>query len=500
VALPQTSISTLALVLALGSFSPALVAQPDAQAAAMEPAAPPTALNFEDRVKRELGVPGGLTAEDVATRATATSWSLEARRAELRAAAANADRATWSYLPRVTVTARYTRLSEVDDGGSALNLVAAPGVAPGATPAPDQLVSVPVSFESLLNQYLLQASIVVPVTDYFLRVAPNRASSVSLERAAAENLAAAEHGAAADAKLLYYRWVQARLNTIVAEQAFEQARAQRGDVEQAVAAGTASRADLLGMEARVAESERSLESFRHLTTQLEEELRIARHDPDGTSYGIGEDVASDSGGAELAEEPRQLFSYALSHRPELKALALRAQGAESSASGERAAYLPRFELFGNAQYENPSSRVFPQQDEFVATWNAGAQLAWTLSDIPGAAAATRSARATAAALRAEHKALEDRVRGEISAALRSLRDARSALRTRERELAAAEESYRVRRLLYQNGRATTVELMNAELALTEARFGSIATRLELRVARVRIDYALGRRASGSKRG
>jgi len=71
-------------------------------------------------------------------------------------------------------------------------------------------------------------------------------------------------------------------------------------------------------------------------------------------------------------------------------------------------------------------------------------------------------------------------------------EARVAEQTTARGLAAAEESYRTRRLLFQNGRATTVELLDAETELTRARLEAIGARIDGRVAEVRLAYAVGR--------
>jgi outer membrane protein TolC len=87
--------------------------------------------------------------------------------------------------------------------------------------------------------------------------------------------------------------------------------------------------------------------------------------------------------------------------------------------------------------------------------------------------------------------LEDQVRRQVSAALQALLDARAAIRTSEHGLQAAEESYRVRRALFQNGRATSTELLDAELDLTRARRSALGARLELRMARARLEFAVG---------
>ena len=65
------------------------------------------------------------------------------------------------------------------------------------------------------------------------------------------------------------------------------------------------------------------------------------------------------------------------------------------------------------------------------------------------------------------------------------------MRTSERGLAAAEESYRVRRALFQNGRSTSVELTDAETERSRAQLESISARLDHRIAQVRLVHAVG---------
>lgn len=495
----NSSIPSLVLLLATAIQALPIRAEPRTEAepppVAASSSEPPKAtianasIVFADRLERELGVPGGLTSQDLAHKAVRTSHSLQARRAEVTAAAAEVDRAFAAYLPKMTLLGRYTRLSKIDTG-SKFSLVVAPEVTNGPIPAGSELESVPLQFDSPLDNFLLQASLTVPVSDYFLRVSKSHQSAKLVESASWKNLAASQLAAIADAKVIYYDWVRARLNARVAEQALLDTQAHLADVQNALQAGSASRADVLGIEARVADSERVLESATNWVARLEEELRILRHDPPGTRYTVGEALGAEAG-LDLPDRQPELVVLALSRRPELEALRLRASSIEKSVALERATYAPRLELFGNAQYENPSRRVIPQQDEFIGSWDAGVQLSWTPSDIPGAAASVSRLTANATAILAERRATEDQIRREVTAAHTALLDARASIRTSARSLAAAEESYRVRRVLFQNGRATSVELLDAELELTRVRLLAVSARIDLRVARVRLDYAIG---------
>ena len=59
--------------------------------------------------------PGGLTADAVARRAVKTSPTVRARQAEIDAAQAKVDNAVAQFIPRLTLKASYTRMSEVDN-------------------------------------------------------------------------------------------------------------------------------------------------------------------------------------------------------------------------------------------------------------------------------------------------------------------------------------------------------------------------------------------------
>jgi outer membrane protein TolC len=112
--------------------------------------------------------------------------------------------------------------------------------------------------------------------------------------------------------------------------------------------------------------------------------------------------------------------------------------------------------------------------------------------VADALAAARAARAQAAQSEAQREALRDSIRQQVEDAVQSLRAAESSLVSTTRGLEAAEESYRVRRELFVNGRATTVEMTDAETELTQARLDAIGARIDHREAVVRLDHATGR--------
>jgi outer membrane protein TolC len=453
------------------------------------PATPKTSEPFLELLARELDGRTGLTSAEAAQRAVRTSPELARSGQELREASADVDRALAGYVPELRVAARYRRLS--NPGTSQLgNLVTSPDAAPGPVSPLTALVVAPLSIPVLENEYVLEARLSVPVSDYVLRVAPRHAAAERGQRAANENLTSARLRIATDARVAYYDWVRARLGKTVAERALSQLRARSSDVERALAIGTASRADLLRVDAEVAQSELLLTSAENEHAIRERELATLLHDPEGTSYTVGEDVRQPlASGARATHE--QLLSRALESRRELRALDAAIAREQSLGRAERAGLLPRLDVFAGAQYANPNPRVFPQTDEFRSSWDAGAQLSWTFSEIPAALADTAQSDARAQALAADRRRLLDQITNQVFTAARTLEQSESAIKSAERGLAAAEESYRMRQILYQNGQATTVELLDAEAELTRARFAMLDTQIDARVAAARLEYALG---------
>lgn len=446
--------------------------------------------SLDQLIDAELGTPGGLTADEVARRAVETSPNVAGRGAELSAARASLERATLAYVPTTTLTGRYARLSETQNA-SLGNLVAAPGALPGVLPAGQQLVSVPLTIETPLNQYVMQAGVSVPLSDYVLRLRSARQAAEHGVTSAHENLAASRRKAAADARLYYYDWVRARLGALVAEQALTQARAHLADAQTGFRLGTISNADVLRVESQVAQNELLVTTAQNQSALSEERLRTLQHDTEPRAYRIGEDVRRPLGVVAPRALPA-LWAEAVRARPELSALSAESRGQLAQAAVERASYVPRLDGFANAQYSNPNSRVFPQTDEFRGSWDAGLQLTWVLSDAASAGARSAVAEARARGAEDRRNELVDAIRLEVLGADQDVRQAQVAQDTSARGLAAAEESYRARRLLYQNGRATTVELLDAETDLTRARLDALGAFIDARVAAVRLAYALGR--------
>ena len=471
---------------------------PQTQTQSTAPNTPPSVQRRTDGADGGATGGGGLTADQVGQRSQITSYQAKAAEQNLSAAGARADQQWTSYLPRIGLTARYTRLSNFTPpafGGSApFNSVAtnepSGTVNPATTFVPER--NAPLSIPLVLDNYLTQATIAIPISDYFFRIGKAYTASTLSEDAARFDVVAARAKSYADGKVAYYTWLRARGAVTVTEQSLAVARAHQKDSENQFAVGNASKADVLRAQTQVAAAELAVDRAKSGVALTERQVRIAIHAKD-------QDVLNPTEQLDGAVPPapanlRQLVSEAQAARPEVKSIDKNAEAARKLADVSRAGRYPVLAGFGDVTYANPNQRRFPQTPTWFATWQAGAQITWSPNDILSANATGADAEARATALDAQKSATRDGVELEVTQAYQAIFEADAAIVSTQRQLASAVEGYRVARELFNNGRGTATTLIDAEIVLAQTRFEHLNALADARIGRVRLEHALGRDA------
>jgi outer membrane protein len=444
--------------------------------------------------------PGGMTAEQAGVRAAATSWNARASQESLRGASARVDEAWAAFLPRLSGVAKYTRLSNFSTPpffSVPGDLVAGPpGPARPVTPmdvANNALVLVPVTvsvpfFE--VNNWLMQGTITVPISDYFLSIDQKYTAATRSEEAARWDLMGVRATALSNGKIEYYTWLRNRGAVIVAVQALNDQKTHLRDARNQFAVGNASKADVLRAETAAAAAELAVEQATNLSDLTETQLRVAMHLPEGDSLLPGEDLEASV--PPFQGNLRQMTVEALSARPEVKSADANASAAHEQAAAARAGRWPVLSAFGDGIFGNPNPRVIPPEQKWFGTWDFGAQLTWSPNDVLVANGSVNDFESRVANIEANKGNTRDGIAVEVQQDWQGVREADFAIDSSTRQLASAEEAYRVQRELFNNGRGTSATLTDAETDLTRARLTLLNARADARIARIRLDHALGR--------
>jgi outer membrane protein TolC len=453
-------------------------------------------------------VPGGLTPDDAAKAAAVTRASVRIKFAELKEAQAKVDEAFVAFFPKVTLAAQAVHLSYVNNTfpGASLGTQNTPATPVPATVGPcakgsstlcvlDQTGSPMVinqfKIPLVQDQYAITGAVNVPVSDYLLRLAQGYAAASHGESGKRLAADAEALGASVDGRIAFLNWVHGRGQTVVTHQSVEAARAHVVDAKHAFDAGLVSRADVLRLESQVASAEQVEAQAQALEAVAAEQLRVTLGAPPDKPLSLGTDILHDNTTLP-PEDLLALNEQALKKRLEIRALDETIHSLRRIEDVTAAGYLPRIDAFADGLLGNPNPRYFFQQQKWDFTWEIGARLSWTLNDTFTAIGQVNEAKARTRQVVEQRAQIRDALRVEVASAASDAARAVVTLDAAERGIAAAEESLRVRRELFKNGKATSVDLIDAENEATRARLARLDAHIGMLVAKARLDHAVGR--------
>jgi outer membrane protein TolC len=174
--------------------------------------------------------------------------------------------------------------------------------------------------------------------------------------------------------------------------------------------------------------------------------------------------------------------------PEVEAARAAERSASAALSAEREAYLPEIRLGGTTgAYDSelfPSATRRSQMSVTVSLpiWNNGQREV--------AIARARSERDVARAARAD---LERATAEQMAEAFHGYQTSRAAIDLARVGVVVAAENYRVQRARYAEGATTILDLLEAQVALSEADAALVQSRYATRFAQAQIESLLGRR-------
>jgi outer membrane protein TolC len=447
---------------------------------------------------------GGLTSGTVGERAAATSYNAKAQGEALKSAIARVDEAWAAFLPRLSGVASYERLSNLTP----------PSLFAGAPPLPANPGFInpknepdfigfyqsawtrfynglsTATFPVFVNQWLLQATLNVPISDYFLRLTQSYSAATHSRDAARFDEIAARATSAADGRVAFYNWLGARGAVIVAVQALNDQKSHLALAKNQFDVGQASKSDVLRAETNVTNAELQVVHAKNLSDLSEKQVRVAMHARDEDPAQPGESLEVNP--LPLQGNVRDFITEALGARMEVRSIDANAAAARQQAKAALAGELPNLQAFGDAIYANPNQRLIPPQQEWFPTWDVGVRLTWSPNDSIAGASNVADLKAHAAQLEAQKGTLRDNIEIEVTQAFQNVREADVSLDSAKQELESGEEAYRVTKELFNNGRATSTTLTDSETELTRARLDLLTARVNARTARVRLDHALGR--------
>jgi outer membrane protein len=290
-----------------------------------------------------------------------------------------------------------------------------------------------------------------------------------------------------ETKLAYYDVLAAEAAVAVAEEelAARQRHAQSAQVLQAAGRGTG--VDVASAEAAVASAELLLVRAQGGVTFARAVLAVltGREDVRERPLAVPEALHAS---ADVPSE--QTLAKSTEDRPELRELSLEAKAMRELAESARAAYLPQIQLHAGPSWSGGAL------DELIP--NFGAMIGLRFPGQQGmnpvqVAGNVKEAAARAASLRAQREVLRNELRMQAESARIELLTARQALLAARKVVDTARKRRDQAELRYRQGVGSFLDLSDAELAFTNARFEAVRAAFDVGRAQSRLERALGAR-------
>lgn len=168
----------------------------------------------------------------------------------------------------------------------------------------------------------------------------------------------------------------------------------------------------------------------------------------------------------VALDSAALIQEALRSRPELAQVEIARKVADRASLISYSGLQPSLVLL--ADYSYSKGQGF-SGDEWQKNWDVGVAASWTLFDGGSALGHIKEARSNARRVALARGQVQDYIRLEVMAGILAVRAGEKAIASQEKAVEQADEALRMAQARYESGQATNLDVLDAQLALTQAR-------------------------------
>jgi outer membrane protein len=307
----------------------------------------------------------------------------------------------------------------------------------------------------------------------------NAQAAIGIDRAR-EGVRAAEDALLLRTAADYLGVVEAQLLLEVERQGLALAGQRRLQAQNVYEAGEATRVDVLRAETSVRAAERRVVAAQQQLEASKGRLRIDLGQ-DGGDMAVDEPLASST---PIPADESTLVRYADQQRAEVRQADHAVRVAELEVAKQKGAYWPV--ITADAGFISQKT-TFPKDRYGFAALRFNVPI-FQSGEVGARVAVARSQQ------RQAELSLEDvrrTVREEVHVAVLGLQAARTNLSLAEEQLETSEAEYAQTFELYKSQEATSVDLAISEAALRESRRGVVQSRLDVRLAELRVWAAAG---------
>jgi outer membrane protein TolC len=284
-----------------------------------------------------------------------------------------------------------------------------------------------------------------------------------------------------DVTSAYYGLLFALSSVDVTEEGLQMSEKNLEQVNQFFTVGKASRFDVLRAEVQVANFKPMVVSAKNYAKLAESGLRMALGQNEQIDFIINDHLrftASDLTEKNLDE----LIEIAERNRPEVYMMSRQKDIATRQLSLAKSAYMPSV-IFGTSyQYQGQRNDYKFTNDDFLKSFNSSVTLSIPLFSGFKTSSKIQQAKIGIKEAGYQEESLLNGIRMEIKSAYFTLKQAQENVQTQEVTIKQAEEANRLAELMYTEGASTQLDVLNANVALNQAKMNYQKSLYEYNVA------------------
>lgn len=301
--------------------------------------------------------------------------------------------------------------------------------------------------------------------------------------AAALGVAAIKQKVSYETKRAFFDVLLARRTIEVQEQMVRLREETLTSEKNKFEAGTISHFEVLRAEVALANSQTPLIQAKNALSVSEEELKRVLALPWGP-IAVEGTLGKDTLPLTTIDEAR---AAALKRRPDLQQLDLLVKSRERGVEVQLAEYLPKITAYSNYTHRNNPFGGGGTLDG----WQVGVRGTWNIFDSFAREGAVAAARTDQNLAQIDLDRLRQEIGVEVSQALLSWAEAQQLLAASQQVVTQAAESERLARARLEVGAATQLDVLDAQVQLTEARTNEIKALHKLNLTKAAIERAVG---------
>jgi uncharacterized phage protein (TIGR02220 family) len=191
------------------------------------------------------------------------------------------------------------------------------------------------------------------------------------------------------------------------------------------------------------------------------------------------------------EEIDKLVDRAFEKRPDVLGMNARVKAGESGLTSARGGWWPQIYLVGNYNYLRPNSRIFPTVDQFKDTWDVTLSLSFDIWNWWQTGYQANQAQAQLAQAQEGLSMMKDGVMLEVTQSYLGVNQFKERKAVSEQGVKQAEENYRITNDKYKKGLTSNSELLDAEVALLQAKLNLTQSLVDYELSMARLSKAIG---------